>query len=217
MLPPRGTPLPKRNALHRVRRSLILALIAAAALSAVVPTTATAQSLAGIARPPVDGQVTAESFVREYMAAVRKGHWSGLTRFYHPEALAQFRASVTTFLESSDSRAGEARAVLAGADSVASLRAMSDADLFSAFATRIFPKLPKEALDMVFKPIGEVIGSVPDRLGVTHVVYRTRMAVLDKVVNTTDVISAKRTATGWGVMLNREFVMLTIFIASAQK
>ncbi len=176
-----------------------------------MPLEASAQGLAAIARPPTPGQtVSPESFAREYVAAVRKGDWAALGRYFHPEALAEFRAATKVLVESSDPRAREARLVLSGSETGGTLRAMSDDVFFATFATQILSRLPKDARDLLFKPMGEVLGAVPDGTDVVHVVYRTRVPVLGTFVNTTDVMTTKRTATGWGVMLNREFAMFLL-------
>ncbi len=192
----------------------LVTAIMAAAVVAATPHPTSAQSLASIARPAAPGQTSAESFIREYVAAVRKGDWGALGRYYHPEALAEFRAASKLLLESNDPKARDARVALSGSDSGASLREMSDDVFFTTFSSRVFSVMPKDLLDMLFKPMGEVIGAVPDGADVAHVVYRTRMPVLGKLINTTDVLTAKRTATGWGVLLNREFSLFLIGMTS---
>lgn len=185
----------------------------ALALVAALPVSVSAQSLAAVARPPVPGQaVSPESFAREYVAAVRKGDWAALGRYFHPDALAEFRKATKVLMESTDPRAREARVVLSGSESGAALRDMSDEVFFATFASQVLSQLPKDARDLLFKPMGEVLGAVPDGAEVVHVVYRTRVPVLGTFVDTTDVMTTKRTATGWGVLLNREFAMFLLSI-----
>lgn len=183
----------------------------AVACGAAMPLDAAAQGLAAIARPPVPGQsVSPESFAREYVAAVRKGDWAALGRYFHPDALAEFRKATRVLMQSTDPRAREARVVLSGSESGAALRDMSDEVFFATFASQVLSQLPKDVRDLLFKPMGEVLGAVPDGAEVVHVVYRTRVPVLGTFIDTTDVMTTKRTATGWGVLLNREFAMFLL-------
>ncbi|MCC6992299.1 MAG: hypothetical protein IT181_25050, partial [Acidobacteria bacterium] len=110
----------------------------ALALVAAAPVAVAAQSLAAVARPPGPGQaVSPESFAREYVAAVRKGDWAALGRYFHPEALAEFRKATKVLMESTDPRAREARVVLSGSESGAALRDMSDEVFFATFASQV--------------------------------------------------------------------------------
>lgn len=191
--------------LIRPRRLLGAAAVVAGLLTD--PTSASAQSLAAVARASTEARAAdgAEGFVRHFHATLRSRNWNEVARLMHPAALAEFRAILRPVLMSTDPKASEVRLAFTGSDSAVTIDAMPDAAFFTAVTSRVFALMPKDVTDTLFTSAATVIGSVAENADTTHVVCRVRMSMGGATATVMEVVTARRTADGWAAMLDGSF------------
>lgn len=148
-----------------------------------------------------------ESVVGSYLEAMKAGQYLESAKLMHPEALEKFRTVLLPLAEA-EQESGEANpadsllALFRGVPDVAALKKLPPAEFFAAFFGGVTDANPmlKEALASGSMT---AIGSVPEG-DTIHVVCRTSAAVEGISISKMEVVSLKRSAGEWRVLLSGE-------------
>lgn len=154
------------------------------------------------AEPPAAAE-SPESVVQRYSAALKAGDYQKCAELMHPEALEKFRNLLLPLLDvpPGHDKDDSALALFGGKDAAA-VKKLSPTEFFASFMGGMTGKAPglKEALGSAnMTPIG----SVPEG-DVLHVVCRTSAALQGASFSMMEVVSVKRSAGNWRVLLSGE-------------
>jgi hypothetical protein len=159
-------------------------------------------ALAQAAAPPA--AESPESVVQRYTAAMKAGDYQKTAELMHPEALEKFRNLLLPLLDVPQGADKEQSALplFRGAKDVAAVKKLSPTEFFASFMGGLIDSEPllKDALGSAgMTPIG----SVPEG-DVLHVVCRTSVAVQGVSLSKLEVVSVKRSAGNWRILLSGE-------------
>jgi hypothetical protein len=146
-----------------------------------------------------------ESAVLTYIDAMKEGKLDRMAELMHPEALATFHAMMQPIVEAaekSEPTANEVLQMFDGVTSVAQLRKLGDAKFFSSFYLGM-ASLEPDLLDALKDADIEVLGHVMEGDDTAHVLYRVTTTT-GSTMKQTEVVSLRRTKSGWGVLLTNE-------------
>lgn len=183
---------------------LILGLLLALSLSG---------ALLQAAEPPA--AESPDSVVQRYGAAIKANDYLKAAELMHPEALEKFKALLLPLLDvpQEDKERG-ALALFRGAKDVAAVKKLPPAEFFASFLGGIADSAPliKDALGSAnMSPIG----SVPEG-DVLHVVCRTSVMVKGISLTKLEVVSLKRSAGNWRVLLSAELEGMAQILGASQ-
>lgn len=141
---------------------------------------------------------TPEAAAAALYAAMQRGDWKGAAALFDPAALKEFRGTMAPLLElGADGAQAEALAMMFGGLEPAELKAASDTAFFAAFFGGIVASTGVK-LDQQ-----QVLGSVAEG-DVRHVVTRNTVSGMGIRLTQMEVVSARKTADGWRVLLSGE-------------
>jgi hypothetical protein len=147
-----------------------------------------------------------EAAVTKYVEALAAGDIDLMAQAMHPEALATFRATMQPIVDIAEKNEGAASEMLQlfdGVTSIAQLKKLSDTKFFVSFYKGVASLQPSLAEGLREAEI-DVLGHIDEGDDLAHVVYRVT-AMPDAGAKQTEVVSLRRTKTGWGVLLTGEF------------
>jgi hypothetical protein len=146
-----------------------------------------------------------EGVTLAYIAAMKEAQLDAMTALMHPEALAEFRGVLQPVVEmagTSPDDAGEILQMFEGVSSAAELAKLSDAKFYSSFYAGIIALEP-ELLETVRSAETEVLGHVMEGEDTAHVLYAMTLAT-GATMRRTEVVSLRRTKSGWGILLDAD-------------
>jgi len=162
-------------------------------------------SLAGVsvqaAEPPASP--SPESVVQSYAQALQSGRYLALAELMHPEALEKFQSMMLPLFDAAkgDDAAG-LLALFRGVPDVAALKKLSRTEFFAAFFGGIIGG--GEGVKEVLASVSMTpLGSVPEG-DVLHFVCRSAVATDGVSISKLEVVSLKRSAGSWRVLLSGE-------------
>ena len=162
---------------------------------------AAAQTAKPAAAPAVP---SAESVVQSYMETMKAGDFQKSAELMHSEALEKFRTLLLPLVEAAEKAKAEESllSLFKGVPDLAALKKLSAAGFFASFFGGLTEANPT-IKDALASGSITVIGSVPE--GETlHVVCRTSAAAEGISVVKMEVMSLKRDAGNWRVLLSGE-------------
>ena len=141
---------------------------------------------------------TPKAVTERLSTTLKKGDWEGYSRLMHPEALARFRKMFAPLADLPDAQ--EALPALFGVEGPEQFRKLTDREVFVRLMANLEESVPGfgEALRNLEMT---VVGQVPEGNDLMHVVYRSDTAVDKLTVTSTNVLTLRRTAGGWRVLL----------------
>jgi hypothetical protein len=140
-----------------------------------------------------------------YIEAMKESRLDAMAGMMHPEALASFRGVLQPVLDVAGKSADGSSEVLQmfdGVTSIAQLAKLSDAKFYAAFYAGII-SLEPELLDVIKGAETEVLGHVMEGEDTAHVLYRMTIEA-GTTIRKTEVVSLRRTKSGWGILLSAE-------------
>lgn len=161
-------------------------------------------SLAGTsaqaAEPPASP--SPESVVQSYVQALQSGQYQAVAELMHPEALEKFQSMMLPLFDVAG--AEETASLLAffrDVPDVAAIKKLSRTEFFAAFFAGILggPEMKEVLASVKMTPIG----SVPEG-DVLHFVCRSAAAAEGVSISKLEVVSLKRSAGNWRVLLSGE-------------
>jgi hypothetical protein len=162
--------------------------------------------------PKTKGE-TPEDVAKRAVAALKEDRLDDFAKAMHPEALKSFKAALVSIAEVAD-KGGQGKEILGlfkGVDDLDELKKLDDVPFFVFFyrgITRVQPAL-KQALAGAES---QIIGHVLEGKDTAHVVHRMTVTVDGTKVSKTDVISLKKTDTGWGMLLSGDLENMTTML-----
>jgi hypothetical protein len=147
---------------------------------------------------------TPEAVARKAMTAMKENRLDDFAKAMHPDALKTVKSTLVTIAEAAakDGREREVTAIF-GDKSLDELKKLDDAQFFAAFygaMTRRRPELKRVVADSEV----QIIGHVMEGRDTAHVVLRMTATVEGTKIVKTDVVSMKKTSTGWGMLLSAD-------------
>ena len=164
------------------------------------------------AEPPAPS--SPESVVESYLQAMRGGQYLKLAELIHPEGLEKFRSMFLPLIEEAK-RADPPEDLLTlfrGVGDVTELKKLSPAEFFAAFfggIADVNPGLAEALTSARMTPIG----SVPEG-DIIHIVCRTTVEVEGFNGSKVEVISLRRSAGNWRVILPESFESIVQALSS---
>ena len=157
-----------------------------------------------LADEPKSKADTPEAVARKAMEAMKENRLDDFAKTMHPEALKSVKSALVAVAEAAakDGRENEVL-VLFGDKSLDDLKKLSDAQFFVAFyggLTRLRPELKRTISGAEV----QIIGHVLEGKDTAHVVLRMTATVEGTKVTKTDVVSMRKTETGWGMLLSAD-------------
>ena len=162
----------------------------------LLPLPVGAQTISEVTETP---EGAAELFIR----SVRAIRWSTAAQFLAPEALDQFRVTVTMMTDADTT--GAVREYLVATDSLGLLD-LPPGEVFSRSIGALIEDMPG-LMHSIYDRDDDVIGHVPEGQDDAHVVYRTT-ARLSGAVSEIKVMQMRRGPDGWRVLWSDELEVL---------
>jgi hypothetical protein len=156
---------------------------------------------------------TPEDVAKRAVAALKEDRLDDFAKAMHPEALKAFKSALVSIAETAD-KGGQGKEILGlfkGVDDLDELKKLDDVPFFVSFyrgITRVQPAL-KQALAGAES---QIIGHVLEGKDIAHVVHRMTVTVEGTKVAKTDVISMRKTETGWGMLLSGDLENMTTML-----
>lgn len=154
------------------------------------------------ARAAETATATPESVVQSYTAALQAGDYLKSTDLMHPEALEKFRGILLPVVEAAGTESGSLLALFKGVADLPALKKLSPAQFFASFLgglTAANPAVLQALSSGNMTPLGSVAEG-----DLLHVVCRTSLDFQGIKINKMNVVSLKRAAGGWRVLLSGE-------------
>ncbi len=143
-----------------------------------------------------------EAVVESYTKALQAGDYLKSTDFMHPEALEKFRGMVLPLVESVGAESASLLPLFKGVADVAALKKLSPAEFFASFLGGLTAANPA-VLAALSSGSMAALGSVAEG-EMLHVVCRTSLGFEGIKINKMNVVSLKRAAGNWRVLLSGE-------------
>lgn len=146
-----------------------------------------------------------EGVTLAYIDAMKEVQLDAMAALMHPDALAEFRGVLQPVIEMADGSpdgAGEILQMFDGVSSVAQLAKLSDAKFYSSFYAGIIALEP-ELLETLRSAETAVLGHVMEGDDTAHVLYAMTLSV-GATTRRTEVVSLRRTRSGWGILLSAD-------------
>ena len=143
---------------------------------------------------------TPEAISKSYFDLLKTQQWDKISALYDIESLHEFREMLSLITELPDEAESQVLPQFFGPGTTReSLKAMDDAIFFASFLKSVMAQTA--ALGQFdFKKI-DVLGSVPEGDSLSHVVTRTAFGMGDISMESIEVISFRKTDTGWKILL----------------
>lgn len=141
------------------------------------------------------------------MEAVRKSDWQKFASFMHPEALREFQETLGSALRAVEPDSGEWKQVLKLFGNPKDVRTLLDLppdQFFMRFLQGVMKSAP-QVRRILSGTDFQMIGTVYEKDGTAHVVYRGKMKVEDAGFSKVDVISLKPDGDTWRLLLTGDF------------
>lgn len=159
---------------------------------------------------------TPESITKVYFDLLKNQTWDQIVPLYDRESLHEFREMMSFILELPTEVEAQALPQFFGPETTReSIKAMDDGVFFSSFLKSVMAQAAQLG-QFDFKKI-EVLGSVPEGTSLSHVVTRTEVSVGDISMESMEVISFKKTETGWKILLQGKMKGIAQQIKNAMK
>lgn len=161
-----------------------------------------ALALSGAPARAAEPAASPESVVQSYTAALQAGDYLKSTDLMHPEALEKFRGMLLPVIESAGEQSVQLLALFQGVADIPALKKLSPAQFFASFLgglTAANPAVLQALSSGNMTPLGSVAEG-----DLLHVVCRTSLDFQGIKVNKMNVVSLKRAAGGWRVLLSGE-------------
>jgi hypothetical protein len=155
-----------------------------------------------------------ETVARGYMEAMRAGDMEQVVTYMHPSALEKFKGILTEVAEivaaadpAADPKRTTALKMIFGAEGPESVKTAEAKDVFVRFMTNLTAGIPRMR-EMLANVSYEFVGHVDEGGNQTHVVYRATLETGGAEVTKMEVLTLKREAEEWRVMLTGDIESL---------
>ncbi len=143
---------------------------------------------------------TPETISKSYFDLLKGQQWDKISELYDPTALRDFKNMMSFMTELPDEAATQVLSQFFGAGTTKeSLKTMSDVKFFSSFLKGVMAQVAQVG-QLDFKKV-EILGSVPEGTGLSHVVTRTTIEMGEIRLESMEIISFKKTNAGWKILL----------------
>ncbi len=146
-----------------------------------------------------------EDIARKALAALKENKLEDFAKEMHPSALKQLKTILLSVFDAA-AEEGQEKAILAlfsGARTVDEVKKLDDEKFFVSFLRGVIGLKP-ELKNAFSSAKGEVLGHVMEGEDTAHVVYRMTMSVSGATITKMDVMTLKKTDSGWRMMLSGE-------------
>lgn len=143
-----------------------------------------------------------EQIVKKAIDAMKEDRMDDFAELMHPDALQSFKDSMVSIVEGA-TKLGQEKQILRLFDGVASaddLTKLDGAQVFVSFM-RGYGRLRPEMRKSLAETEAHIVGHVAEGKEFAHVVCRMTMTVEGVKVTKLEVISVKRTDSGWAMLL----------------
>jgi hypothetical protein len=177
------------------------------------------EAFARAAEPKPRDNEAIQKVVSEALDAVKAAQWQKFAGLMHPDALRDLKQTFAPALEAADADSDELRQVMrffGKPKDVKELLALPPDKFFARFlegTMESVPRLRKVLSGSEF----QMIGTVYEKDGTAHVVYRGRIKVNEVTVSKVDVISLKQDGESWRMLLSGDFKALADQLRGALK
>lgn len=148
-------------------------------------------------------EMTPEAVAAEAHARMRAGDWNGAAEAFDPAALKEFRQMFAPILEGEGGDFMVA-GLLGEGRTAADAKKMNDVEFFAAFIRSMSGGGLAGLGGRIALGDQQILGSVPEGAGLTHVVARTSVDAMGINISRMEVVTLRRTAQGWRLALSEE-------------